>query len=114
MKTIRTGELFQHLSTFLSAKGVELKEGTYVRRVQQGCDVLTKVINVSQSSLEKARKETGRKLDQVRQAIHEKTAPKAPPPPPGNPAASAPAATNKRSRRKPAAKQPRKPTRRKG
>ena len=81
MKKINTGELFEHLGEFLSAKGIELKEGAYSKRIQQGCEVLTSFINVSQAGLERAKTETGRKLDQVRQVIHEKTAPKPPPAP---------------------------------
>jgi len=79
MKTIKSGELFQHVSGFLSSRGIELKAGTYAKRIEQGCTMLTKAINVSQSGLNKAKVETEKKLDQVRQAIHEKTSPKASP-----------------------------------
>jgi hypothetical protein len=85
MKKIKTGELFRHLGGFLSSKGIELKDGAYAKRIEQGCQVLTNAINVSQAGLEKAKLETGKKLDRVRQVIHEKTSPKAaaaPTPPP--------------------------------
>jgi hypothetical protein len=39
--------------------------------------LLTEEINVSKRSVEKAKTEVDRKLDQMRQAIHERTAPKA-------------------------------------
>ena len=79
MKKIKPGELFQHVGGFLSSKGIELKAGAYAKRIEQGCEVLTSFINVSQAGLQRAKAETEKKLDQVRQVIHEKTAPKAPP-----------------------------------
>lgn len=101
MKTIQPGELFQHLSGFLSTRGIELKEGAYAKRIEQGCHVLTKAINVSQAGLEKAKTETGKKLDQVRQVIHEKTSPKVPP---AAPASAAKPARKPRKKAAPPAK----------
>ena len=97
MKRINEGELYQHLGGFLKAKGIELTEGSYTKRIQQGCALLTEAINVSQSSLKKAKTKAEKKLDRLRQAIHEKTAPKsagapaAPPPPTTPPPATEPA-----------------------
>jgi hypothetical protein len=94
MKRINQGELFQHLGGFLKAKGIELREGSYTRRIQQGCALLSDTINLSQTGLEKAKTKAEQKLEELRQVIHEKTAPKsagapeAPPPPPTIPPAS--------------------------
>lgn len=97
MKPLEKDELFQNLSEFLKQKGVELKEGSYTRRVQKGCALLAEAINASQNGLVRAKTEFDRKLDQMRQVIHEKTAPRpkagsAPPKPPpaGEPASAAP------------------------
>jgi hypothetical protein len=78
MKSIEENELYEHLSGFLKAKGIELKEGSYAKRIQQGCTLLSDAINLSQKGLERAKTEAEKKLDQMRQVIHEKTAPKAP------------------------------------
>jgi hypothetical protein len=108
MKRINEGELYQHLGDFLKAKGIELKEGSYTKRIQQGCALLSETINVSQTGLEKAKTKAEKKLGELRQVIHEKTAPKpparsAPPatPPPPVPAGEA-AARPKTAARKPA------------
>lgn len=79
MKKLKTGELYAHLSQFLQAKGIELKDGSYTERLQKGCTVLTDSINFAQGSLKKAKTGVDQKLDQMRQVIHEKTAPKTPP-----------------------------------
>jgi ribosome-associated protein YbcJ (S4-like RNA binding protein) len=98
MKTIKQDELFQSLGDFLKLKGVELKGGAYAHRVRQGCNLLTDLINGTQKTVRQAKVEVDKKLDQLRQSIHEATAPK------GAPAASAPgpapaaAAKSKRSR----------------
>ena len=78
MKRIDEGELYQHLGEFLKAKGIELKEGAYTKRIEQGCTLLSEVINAGQSGIEKARTKAEKKLEQLRQVIHEKTAPKPP------------------------------------
>lgn len=77
MKTIGPNELFENLGEFLKTRGVEFTEGPYSRRIQQGCALLTDAINCTQTGLQKARTEFDRKLDEMRQAIHEKTAPAA-------------------------------------
>lgn len=79
MKPINKGELYEHLGGFLKSKGIELKDGAYTKRIQQGCGLLSEVINVSHSGLQRAKREAAKKLDRMRQVIHEKTAPKPPP-----------------------------------
>ena len=102
MKKLKTGELYAHLSQFLQAKGIELKDGSYTERLQKGCTVLTDSINFAQGSLKKAKTGVDQKLDQMRQVIHEKTAPKTSPE-----AAAAPAAAP--APLKPAPAKPRSP-----
>ncbi len=84
MKTIKKDELFESLGDFLKLKGVELKDGAYAKRIRQGCDLLTDAINGTQKTVKHAKVEVDKKLDQLRQTIHEVTAPKP------HPAASAP------------------------
>src|SRR6478609_4244968 len=92
MKTIEKDELYENLSQFLKGKGIELKEGHYTKGIHAGCSLLADAINLSQAGLDRARTEVERQFDQIRQVIHEKTAPKAkststagnPPPQPGN------------------------------
>src|SRR5882724_1063392 len=84
MKTIKKDELFESLGDFLKLKGVELKDGAYAQRIRQGCNLLTDAINGTQKTVKHAKVEVDKKLDQLRQTIHEATAPKPPP------AASAP------------------------
>jgi hypothetical protein len=79
MNKLKTGELYAHLSQFLQSKGIELKDGSYTERLQKGCTVLTDTINFAQVGLKKAKTGVDQKLDQMRQVIHEKTAPKTPP-----------------------------------
>ncbi len=92
MKRIRKDELYGNLGTFLKAKGIELKEGSYSQRIQKTCGLLTDAINLSESGLERAKQEIDRKLEQMRQVIHEKTAPKQSAPP----AAAKPKAAKKK------------------
>ena len=83
MKQIDKDELFSHLGNFLKAKGIELKEGSYSQSIQKGCSILADTINLSQQGIERAKGEIDKRLEQMRQVIHEKTAPKgakAPPP----------------------------------
>src|SRR5689334_2436662 len=92
MKTIEKDELYENLSLFLKGKGIELKEGQYTKGIHAGCSLLADAINLSQAGLDRARTEVERQFDQIRQVIHEKTAPKGksttgaggPPPKPGN------------------------------
>lgn len=76
MNKIEKDELFRNLSDFLKTKGIELQEGTYTQRIQQGCGLLAETVNMSQQAFERAKAEMERQLDQMRQVIHEKTAPK--------------------------------------
>ncbi len=77
MKRIKKNELYRHVDGFLKTKGVELKPGSYTDRIQRVCGLLSDVINTSQGGLERAKAETEKRLEKVRQVIHEKTAPKA-------------------------------------
>jgi len=76
MKALERDELYQHLSGFLKNKGVELKEGGYTRAIQKSCGLLVEAINLGQKGFDRAKVEIDKKLDQMRQVIHEKTAPK--------------------------------------
>ncbi len=80
MKPINKDELYEHLSRFLQAKGVELKEGSYAKGIQKGCSLLTDAINLSQKGIQRAKAGIDKKVDQMRQVIHEQTAPKPPAP----------------------------------
>jgi hypothetical protein len=92
MKTIEKDELYENLSQFLKGKGIELKEGQYTKGIHAGCSLLADAINLSQAGLDRAKTQVERQFDQIRQAIHEKTAPKGksttgagnPPPQPEN------------------------------
>ncbi len=78
MKPIQSGELYQHLSSFLKTKGIDFQEGSYTRRVQKGCELLTKTINVTQETVEKAKAGVKTQLKKAKQVVHEKTAPDKP------------------------------------
>jgi hypothetical protein len=80
MKTIKKDELYRSLGDFLKTKGVELKDGVYAQRIHRACNLLGDTINATQRTARKAKDEVDRKLDQLRQSIHEATAPKPPPP----------------------------------
>ena len=79
MKTIERDEIFENLKRFLKSRGIELQEGSYTRGIQNGCGILADTVNLSQRALARARTEMGKRLGQVRQAIHEKSAPASPP-----------------------------------
>ena len=98
MKPIQKGEIYQHLSGFLKSKGVELTAGSYSRKIEKSCGLLTETINLSQKGLEKAKQGLDKELDKVRQAIHEKTAPKSATPP-AAPPKTTPAAKAKQPRK---------------
>jgi len=83
MKPINKDELYEHLSGFLRARGVELKPGSYTQGIQKGCGLLTETINLSQRGLGKAKVELNKNLERMRQVIHEKTAPRQPTAAPG-------------------------------
>jgi hypothetical protein len=79
MKPIQKDELYEHLCQFLKAKGVEMKDGSYPKAVQEGCSFLADAINLSQKGIAEAKGQIDKNLERMRQAIHEKTAPKPPP-----------------------------------
>ena len=79
MKTIKKDELFQSLGGFLKSKGIELNDGSYTTRIQQGCNLLSDAINATQKTVSKTKVKVDHALEQLRQTIHESTAP--PPPP---------------------------------
>ena len=78
MKQINKEEMFGNLKDFLKSKGIELQEGAYTQRIRQGCEILTDSVNVSQRTLKRAKSAMDKGLDQLRQTIHEQTAPKSP------------------------------------
>jgi len=103
MKTLEKDELYQNLQGFLKNKGVELKAGSYCEKIQKSCDLLSDAINTSQKGLARAKTEIDKKLDQLRQVIHEKTAPsgRASSPPKPEPASSAQSSQVKAKQTKP-------------
>ena len=76
MKPLDKKELYANLNDFLKNKGIELKEGSYSKGIEKSCSLLTDAINLGQQGLERAKTQIDKKLDQMRQVIHEKTAPK--------------------------------------
>jgi len=78
MKKIERDELYENLRGFLKTKGIALDSGAYSQRIQQGCHLLADAINATQKTVVRAKTEVDKKLDQVRQSIHEATAPKPP------------------------------------
>jgi hypothetical protein len=78
MKQINKEEMFQNLKGFLKSKGIELQEGAYTQQIQSGCDILTDTVNLSQATLERAKAAVNKSLNQFRQAVHERTAPRRP------------------------------------
>jgi len=87
MNEINKDEMFGNFKAFLKAKGVELQEGSYTNRIRKGCDILAESVNLSQRAFERAKDAMDQGLDQLRQTVHEHTAPKdetsgTPPPPP--------------------------------
>ena len=76
MKKIEKDELYEHLRGFLKSKGIALDSGSYTQRIHQGCNLLADAINATQITVERAKAEVDKKLDQLRQSIHEATAPK--------------------------------------
>lgn len=81
MKTIEKDELYQTISRFMKSKGLELTDGPYAGHIRRGCDLLSDAINTAQRAVVRAREEVDKKLLQLRQCIHDATAPAAPPPP---------------------------------
>ena len=98
MKTIKKNELFQNLGGFLKSKGIELKDGAYSQRINRACDVLTDAINGTQKTVRRTKVKVDEKLEQLRQSIHEATAPK---PSPAAPSSERPSAGAKKERTRP-------------
>jgi hypothetical protein len=109
MKPLEKHELYENLTGFLKTKGIELKAGSYAQAIQKSCSLLTDAINLGQGGLEKAKTKIDTKLDQVRQVIHEKTAPKSAnrPTTATNVTADSKASTLKSAPRKPRSRKPR-------
>ena len=78
MKTIKKDELFRNLGTFFKSKGIELNDGTYTARIQKGCNLLSDAINATRKTVSKTKNKVDHALDQLRQTIHESTAPSLP------------------------------------
>ena len=101
MNPIQKDELYENICQFLKNKGIELKEGSYTKGIHAGCSLLADAINLSQTGLERAKTGIEKKFDQVRQVIHQKTAPPKPPvaaAPNGKPKATASAKPKSKSR----------------
>ena len=92
MKPLNQNELYENLCGFLKGKGIELQEGSYARGIQKSCSLLSDAINLGQQGLGRAKTGIDKKLDQMRQVIHEKTAPKTTASPPKAETAQASAA----------------------
>ena len=89
MKKIERDELYENLRGFLKSKGIALDSGTYTQRIHQGCNLLADAINAAQKTVARAKVEADKKLHQLRQSIHEATAPKSPGPRPSTTGKSA-------------------------
>ncbi len=81
MKKIKKDELFESLGGFLKSKGIELNEGSYTARIQQGCNLLSDAINATQKTVSQTKVKVDETLDKLRQTIHERTAPRPEPEP---------------------------------
>lgn len=104
MTPLNQDDLFHNLRGFLKSKGIELQEGSYSRGIQKSCSLLTDAINLGQQGLDRAKTGIDRKLDQMRQVIHEKTAPKNPAPANPKRASSPKTSTGRRTARRPKAR----------
>jgi hypothetical protein len=109
MKEVHKDELFSHINDFLKTRGIEMKEGNYSKGVQAGCSLLADAINLSQQGFERAKLEMQRKMDEMRQAIHEKTAPR----PAGNPSPATPPPQSSATANQPPPRAPTKPVKKK-
>ena len=79
MQTIKKDELFRNLGDFLKSKGIELNDGSYSTRIQHGCNLLSDAINATQKTVKQTKARVDQALDQLRETIHQHTAPKPPP-----------------------------------
>ena len=77
MSDIKKEEMFGNLKSFLKSKGIEVQDGSYAEGIRKGCEILTDTVNMSQRAFDRAKVAVDKGLDQVRQKVHEKTAPKA-------------------------------------
>src|ERR1700722_12257988 len=77
MNEINKEEMFGTLKSFLKSKGIDVQEGSYAEGIRKGCDILTDTVNLSQRAFDKAKGAVEKGVDQVRQTVHERTAPKA-------------------------------------
>ncbi len=100
MKSIEKDELYENLKAFLKTRGIELQEGSYTHRMQQGCGFLADVVNLSQQAFETAKDQLDKQMDQMRQIIHERTAPKPPPEQPSDPASASEKTTARKQKPK--------------
>jgi hypothetical protein len=98
MKRVERDELYENLRGFLKSKGIALDSGAYAQRIHQGCNLLADAINATQKTVARAKAEADKKLDQLRQSIHEATAPKSPGPRPSTTGKSAQAKGKPRRR----------------
>jgi hypothetical protein len=78
MNKINKEEMFGNLKSFLKSKGIDIQEGTYAEGIRKGSEILTDTVNLSQRALVRAKGAMDKGLDQVRQTVHERTAPKTP------------------------------------
>ena len=76
MSEIKKEEMFGNLKSFLKSKGIEIQEGSYANGIRKGCEILTDTVNLSQRALARAKVAMDKGLDDVRQTVHERTAPK--------------------------------------
>lgn len=76
MSDINKEEVFGNLKGFLKSKGIEIQDGSYADGIRKGCEILTDTVNLSQRALVRAKGAVDKGLDQVRQTVHERTAPK--------------------------------------
>ncbi len=77
MKKLRQNDLYKHIDAFLKDRGIEIRDSAPLgSRLKQGCSLLTDTINHAQSSLESAKSHMDNRIDRMRSAIHEKTAPR--------------------------------------
>ena len=101
MQPIKKNELFHHLGEFLKSKGIKLTNGSFTAPIQEGCNLLSDAINATHKTVEHTKTQVDEALDQLRQSIHERTAPK----PPASQSGKPPKATSGQ-RQKPKAKSP--------
>jgi hypothetical protein len=77
MNEINKEEMFGNLKSFLKSKGIEIQQGgSYAEGIRKGCEILTDTVNLSQRAFDRAKGAMDKGLEQVRQVVHERTAPK--------------------------------------